>query len=560
MKATTTFTLLLFVGFVFALSPALLAVTISHNATTVFDENFQNQVLGETLVTDNISPDGNFEEWITKVVGTGQVNSLGEVMGTNVVGHIQATDLPADQAEGRADFFDDVTSGTLTVEFDGYIPSSVPATNVVQTQVRFEEADEGVPGSDDDIAFQLRWNTMDNHLYWRPAAGGNVDTGVTFLRDTWQTYQFDYNFNGANPDSVVVAVDGNSSGALGTIIEDPTIDFVMFRVAQDGGELFFDRVGEPQFAPSLPTSFSWAVDDSGNWGDADNWTLGGPPDSGGHTAIFGNAIDSPQTVFTNAAVTVNSIQFENAFGYAVAGQGSVNLADDGGGGLPSVSVAQGEHQFQAIVNLAANTSVDVAGGSTLIFNNALNLAGNNLTKTGTGEMAIRNDLVTGGGTINIQEGTVSGNGTVGGNVNNQGGTISPGNSPGVIAVEGDFAQGEQGTLHMELAGNVAGSQYDQFIVAGEASLAGTLEVSLLDGFEPQAGDTFDILQFGALSGDFGRILLPSLGGALAWDESALLINGSLSVVPEPSVWVILLAGLVSCSFSAARSRRQCRSI
>jgi len=74
------------------------------------------------------------------------------------------------------------------------------------------------------------------------------------------------------------------------------------------------------------------------------------------------------------------------------------------------------------------------GGSTLIFNNALNLNGNKLTKTGDGEMAIRNDLVTGGGTIDIQGGTVSGNGTVGGNLDNGGDVVSPGNGAAVGSV------------------------------------------------------------------------------------------------------------------------------
>lgn len=43
-------------------------------------------------------------------------------------------------------------------------------------------------------------------------------------------------------------------------------------------------------------------------------------------------------------------------------------------------------------------------------------------------MSIRNDLVLGGGTIEIRQGMVSGNGTIGGDVTNDGGTISPGNS------------------------------------------------------------------------------------------------------------------------------------
>jgi len=43
-------------------------------------------------------------------------------------------------------------------------------------------------------------------------------------------------------------------------------------------------------------------------------------------------------------------------------------------------------------------------------------------------MLIRNDFVTGRGSLLIQQGSVAGNGTVGGDVANNGGTISPDNS------------------------------------------------------------------------------------------------------------------------------------
>ena len=43
-------------------------------------------------------------------------------------------------------------------------------------------------------------------------------------------------------------------------------------------------------------------------------------------------------------------------------------------------------------------------------------------------------LTTGGGTVDIQGGTVSGNGTIGGDLINNGGTISPGDSLASVSV------------------------------------------------------------------------------------------------------------------------------
>ena len=88
---------------------------------------------------------------------------------------------------------------------------------------------------------------------------------------------------------------------------------------------------------------------------------------------------------------------------------------------PSVTVCHGNHEFQAPVSLITETQVTVAGGSTLRFNDVLNLNGNTLNKSGDGDMEIGNDffgitmdedrrVTDAGGTLNVHAGVVSGNG------------------------------------------------------------------------------------------------------------------------------------------------------
>jgi hypothetical protein len=79
------------------------------------------------------------------------------------------------------------------------------------------------------------------------------------------------------------------------------------------------------------------------------------------------------------------------------------------------------------------------------------------------------------------------------------GTVAPGYSPGSQTVA-TFSQGPGGTLEVEIAGLVAGTEYDQLNVTGAADFGGTLSVLLLDGFKPQIGDTFDIITFGSATG------------------------------------------------------------
>ena len=271
-----------------------------------------------------------------------------------------------------------------------------------------------------------------------------------------------------------------------------------------------------------------------------------------NTVTFGSVITTPRAVFTDTEVTVNSILFDHSVAYAITGNGNVPLAGDSEV-VPSITVSSGVYQFQVSVGLVNDTTADVANSSTLVFNNTLDLGGQKLNKIGDGNMAIRDDLVTGGGTLEIIQGTVSGNGTVGGDVSNNGGTLSPGNSPGVMEIEGQYAQGADGSLLIELAGAEAGLSHDVLVVGGTASLAGQLEVNLLDGFQPLLGDSFDILDLAALQGEFAQIMLPTLVDGLAWDVSALYNDVSLSVVSEPAT-LVLLMGMVILSLATTQRR------
>jgi len=81
-------------------------------------------------------------------------------------------------------------------------------------------------------------------------------------------------------------------------------------------------------------------------------------------------------------------------------------------------------------------------------------------------------------------------------------------------------------------------------------LAGTLEVDWYDGFVAAVGDSFDILDWGQLSGSFDAIVLPQLSDSqLYWETDDLYTTGEISVrasssVPLPgSVW-LRMAGLL----------------
>ena len=128
--------------------------------------------------------------------------------------------------------------------------------------------------------------------------------------------------------------------------------------------------------------------------------------------------------------------------------------------------------------------------------------------------------------------------------------FSPGSSPGLVTDEGDTRFGAGATVAMEIAGLLQGDEYDHLDVAGLLGLDGTLVISLLEGFNPEAGDVFDLFDWGELLGtflalDFSGAELPA---HLQWDTSSLYTSGALAVtaapVPLPAgVW-LLVSGLV----------------
>lgn len=110
-------------------------------------------------------------------------------------------------------------------------------------------------------------------------------------------------------------------------------------------------------------------------------------------------------------------------------------------------------------------------------------------------------------------GRLTGDGFVASQLGNSG-VVVPGDSVGVLNVEGRYTQFGSGQLQIDLASATA---FDVLEVTGAASLKGSLAVGLMDGFTPGANDAFEILTTTlALSGRFNQVSLPSLAAGLGW--------------------------------------------
>ena len=137
-------------------------------------------------------------------------------------------------------------------------------------------------------------------------------------------------------------------------------------------------------------------------------------------------------------------------------------------------------------------------------------------------LPIKGTMLNWGGTIQVADvldlegGTLSGVGasTIQGDVLNNGTVngILPGipNSFANITITGNYSQ-PTGVLNLGIGGTTGGTNFDQLTITGAAVLAGTLNVSLINGFTPSLGQTFQILTFGSYTGNFQTVTGLQLG-------------------------------------------------
>jgi hypothetical protein len=127
--------------------------------------------------------------------------------------------------------------------------------------------------------------------------------------------------------------------------------------------------------------------------------------------------------------------------------------------------------------------------------------------------------------------------------------------PSTFTVNGAFTQGSTGTLGVAIDSQ---SNYDQFLISGAASLAGTLDLTFEPGFAPYAGESFEILQYASETGHFSTIdvtgLGPGYGVSLEYGSSGLSIMIEATSVPEPSSLVLAVLGGATTALVIAQRR------
>ena len=284
----------------------------------------------------------------------------------------------------------------------------------------------------------------------------------------------------------------------------------------------------------------------------------------GGTLIVGGSVT--RTTVNSGTATVNSggnagITIVNGSALDVYGNTGVSTVNTGG----TLNVKTGG-------SLLGTSTV---GGGTLLVNGT---AGTVVVNTGTATVATGgtiNSTTVNGGLLSVNGtagdalvntgGTLGGSGSVQGLTLN-GGTVAPGNSPGLLTAY--ELNGSNGTFAFQLgAPTTRGITYDginvQTLLTLGSSTAFTFET--LNSYTYGMGDVYDLFNFASINADAfdSAVLLAALpdldtaNSDLKWNVSNFTTDGIVNVIPEPSTASLLLGGAFSLLALRIMRRNQC---
>ncbi|MEM8864540.1 MAG: autotransporter-associated beta strand repeat-containing protein [Planctomycetota bacterium] len=509
-------------------STGSIAGNLVSNATTVFNRTsshtFNNSISGSgTLVKEQsntltLTANNSFNGTTTISAGTLQLGIGGTSGAINgdIVNHGQ---LRINRSNNY--LFSGEISGTGTLQKSGTGTLTLTGSNTFTggTTVSTGELRIGSGGTSGSIAgnvsnfSELAFNRSDDTTY-----SGNIGGAGNVTKLGGGTLQFT----------------GNHSYTGTTTVSNGTLH-VLDSGAIGSGDAIIDS-GELLFAEDTEFGVPW-----------NNLPNAVTVEAGGSLATESNIDISlgPVADLQLNGGSVNTRRLHSLAGSVITGQGAINaqvLGDTASEIRTTGDLAIGD--ATAVNGFYSNGFLDVSSGTTTLndANTAIFDSAALVTLAALTTLAAPNGLtldfganVTGQGTIDTPNSDTTplvNNGAITGDVGNPvtltgyvkgvgvcdncniTGTDSPGFSPAAVN-RGSVAY--NGTLEIEVSGTSPGSEHDQLnhvVGAGVADLGGELKVTLLDGFTPSSGESFEILTATNVVDTFVTEILPALGGGL----------------------------------------------
>jgi hypothetical protein len=235
--------------------------------------------------------------------------------------------------------------------------------------------------------------------------------------------------------------------------------------------------------------------------------------NGTYLTINGNTtLTGGGTVTLSTGANGNTAYLNQSEGLTLTNAGnSIHIT----GQLTVTSVVQNSGFIQIAAGSSASVTTMAVNGGNVQMDGSY--SGSTITTSGTG-------MFSGTGTIPVPV--------------SDGGVIEGGDFPnaGVLTISNSQALTETSTggIGVVIGGLTAGTQYSQVAVSGTASLSGSINVRLINGFVPVSGDSFQILTASAISTPSLTINSAALPSGLVWNYSNQGPVLLLEVTSEPS--------------------------
>jgi T5SS/PEP-CTERM-associated repeat protein len=361
--------------------------------------------------------------------------------------------------------------------------------------ISFGHADINATSSTDPLASTLLFTLVDNvrvqqlPASWSNAVGGSYQTASNWLNSYAPLSNTPITFD--LPNTYTTSFSANAaSGAVSVTKGNVTLNLAT-RTYNVGGSLAVSaatlNVQSGHLTQSVsPSSQSIAVGNAGTL----NIAAGAVVDSSDGNATIGTSAGATAAV----SVTGAGSQWKNVR--------NVTLGRAGGNSTLSVK-NQATMQVNRALTVLPGNIVDV---------------GVDPTPTNNGFLNIGEPAAAAPGTVRVGAGgTLTSGSAINGHLVNDAGTVRPGNSPGILTINGNFSQSAAGTLEIEVGGLAAGTQHDKVVVTppGSASVNGTLSVPVINGFTPTIGDEVTFLTATNITGGFSSIAATGLPPGIA---------------------------------------------
>jgi hypothetical protein len=333
------------------------------------------------------------------------------------------------------------------------------------------------------------------------------------------------NWNGGVPGSSVVA-DINNGGTAQ--ISSGNVAVSSLNLGQSSGQSGFVSIT----GGTLTVSVQEVAGASGSGTITQSAGMNNPSNA----FILGANANSNGTYYLSGTGTLTALEYIGQFGTGTMNQsGGTNNAS-------TINMASGD--------LGATGYYYLSGGT-------LNATGSILIGySGTGVFSQTGGQLAGSSNLDVLNKksslSIANASDTSGTVNNYGELSLAGAGPtataGELSITGNYNQTDE--LDIGIGGLSAGADFGFLNATGTASLAGTLDVTLTDGFTPYYGETFTILTAGTRTGSFSTLDLtyPSGHFNIAYTTTSVV----LTAIPEPGCLALIA---IAATLALGRRRR-----